>query len=114
MAILLTICRLYRSQSSVQYHVNPAVKKKKKKTELFFGRAANGRGLPLAVPMSVRGFQVLLTAVSHGQLVRTSLFWLYLAVGGDFSLVIESLSRWAVLKRAPLLNCHTASGSMNR
>jgi len=36
-------------------------------------------------PVSIRGFQVLLTAISHGQLVRTSLFWLYLAVGVDFS-----------------------------
>lgn len=81
----------------------------------------DGRGLksvkvfrPQAVPVAVSGFQVLLTAVSHGQLVSMSLFWLYLAVGGDFSLVIEGPSRWAVLKRAPLLNCHTASGSLNR
>lgn len=123
-------CSLYAdwSHSSVQHLVNPVVKKTHmdaagywryfSKKQRMGGASCQSKFSGLrhcrAVPVSVRGFQVLLTAVSHGQLVSSSLFWLYLAVGGDLRLVIEGPSRWAVLKRAPLLNCHTASGSMNR
>lgn len=68
---------------------------------------------PLSCSRAYQWFPVSLIADSRGRLESTSLFWLYLAVGGD-SLMIEGPYRWVVLKRAPLLNSHTASASMNR
>lgn len=76
----------------------------------FFLKSSGWEGLAISqsflasgtAPVSIRGFQVLLTAISHGLLVSTSLFWLYLAVGGDFSLVIEGHCRRAALKKGLL------------
>lgn len=70
--------------------VDTALKKKRKKKKsvhaAWLGGAFSQSFLASGTaPVSIRGFQVLLSAISHGQLVSTSLFWLYLAVGVDFS-----------------------------